>query len=80
LELKGKWGMADPRSEVKNCDICANDVFRESWKQTGVVQAAFAPPTFKGNGAAAPATGTPEQEALVQAITDRVLAELSKQR
>src|SRR5215813_11637775 len=27
LELKGKWGMSDPRSETKNCDICANDIF-----------------------------------------------------
>ena len=32
LDLKGKWGMQDPRTEIKNCDICANDVFRESWK------------------------------------------------
>ena len=36
LELKGKWGFTDPRLEMKNCDICSNDVFRESWKDTGV--------------------------------------------
>jgi len=87
LDLKGKWGFADPRSEVKNCDICANDVFRESWKQTGVDHRAFTPPSFAhpegGNGQAptanpaAPAAGL-DMEALVQAITDRVMAELKK--
>ena len=87
LDLKGKWGFADPRSEVKNCDICANDVFRESWKQTGVDHRAFNPPSFVqsegGNGQApsanpvAPAAGL-DMEALVQAITDRVMAELKK--
>ena len=41
--------MQDPRTEMKNCDICANDVFRESWKETGVAPAAFAPPSFKSS-------------------------------
>ena len=38
LDLKQKWGYTDPRLEpgMENCDICANDVFRESWGQTGV--------------------------------------------
>ncbi len=90
LDLKGKWGMSDPRTEIKNCDICANDVFRASWKETGVAPAAFSPPSFKsaatqgtgcpGNGSAAPARCTAEQEALIQAITDRVLAELSMRK
>jgi L-fuculose-phosphate aldolase len=71
LDLKGKWGFTDPRNEMKNCDICANDVFRESWKDAGVVQSAFAPPSYKGNGAS-------DQEALIQAITERVMAELGK--
>ena len=30
---------------MKNCDICANDVFRASWKQTGVQPLAFQPPS-----------------------------------
>ena len=46
LELKGKWGMADPRSDLTNCDVCANDVFRNSWKETGVRPEAFQPPSF----------------------------------
>lgn len=47
LELKQQWGWKDPRNteEFKNCDICANDIFRESWKESGVERRAFdAPP------------------------------------
>ncbi|MDP1560496.1 MAG: class II aldolase/adducin family protein [Pirellulaceae bacterium] len=46
LELKDKWGFTDPRNtpEYKNCDICANDIFRESWSATGVERKAFAEP------------------------------------
>jgi L-fuculose-phosphate aldolase len=69
---------------MENCDICANDVFRDSWKGAGVERRAFeAPPAMPAKGksapAAAPATGGAiDQEALVQAITDRVMAELAK--
>ena len=69
--------------EYKNCDICANDVFRDSWKETGVQQTAFTPPRYKtdapagSNGQAhGSANGSADQEALVQAITDRVLSAL----
>ena len=48
LNLKQKWGLADPRLEMTNCDICANDVFRESWKTAGVKPKAFQPPTTGG--------------------------------
>jgi L-fuculose-phosphate aldolase len=87
IDLKGKWGFKDARAEMKNCELCANDVFRESWKETGVQHRAFDPPKFHcaeagGNGAAStapmPAQGTPEQEALIQAITERVMAALKK--
>jgi L-fuculose-phosphate aldolase len=82
LELKEKWGLKDARAEMKNCDICANDVFRESWKETGVEQQAFQPPVFRDPQAGAPTppgancncNGTPDQEALIRAITDRVMA------
>ncbi|MEN6497133.1 MAG: class II aldolase/adducin family protein [Thermoguttaceae bacterium] len=95
LNLKGKWGFKDPRSEMKNSDICANDVFRDSWKDTGVAPRAFNPPSFQGaqcaanpgaapspappaNGSAAGGTAVPpEMEALVKAITDRVMAALN---
>jgi L-fuculose-phosphate aldolase len=77
LKLKQEWGFADPRNteEYKDCDICANDIFRHSWKESGVAPRAFPrPPTMSK-----PAESDPsDQEALVQAITERVLAELQK--
>ena len=82
LDLKQKWGFTDPRLEMKNCDICANDAFRESWKAAGVLPKAFQPPAHAtasdghATGAAAPA----DQEALIQAITDRVMAMLDKRQ
>ncbi len=77
MELKQKWGFTDPRTteEYEDCDICANDIFRDSWQEAGVERRAFAAPAGEaGNGS--PQLG---EEALVQAITDRVIAELQKQ-
>ena len=86
LELKDKWGFSDPRNtpEFENCDICANDIFRDSWKDSGVERNAFpAPPAMGGSKASTPApaagsNGAIDQEALVRAITERVMAELAK--
>jgi L-fuculose-phosphate aldolase len=61
LTLKQKWGFTDPRldPEMKNCDICANDVFRESWKSTGVQRKAFeAPPPARLASADSPVNGS----------------------
>jgi len=86
LELKRQWGFDDPRIEMKNCDICANDALRDSWKETGVKPVAFEAPQFRSRDAAGPASangsagaapGTPQHEALVQLITDRVIAVLN---
>lgn len=94
LGLKSRLGFSDPRldPEMKDCDICANDMFRSSWSQVGVAPRAFEPPPAMGrsNGSgaakvvrAATANGQPpaipnDQEALVQMITDRVLAALTQ--
>jgi L-fuculose-phosphate aldolase len=53
LELKAKWGFADPRNtdEYKNCDICANDIFRHTWQDTGVERRAFPDPPAMGKEA-----------------------------
>jgi L-fuculose-phosphate aldolase len=83
LDLKQKWGFADPRSEMKNCDICANDAFRESWKSAGVAPRAFQPPAQQAGSdghASAAAAAPADQEALIQAITDRVMTMLDKRR
>ncbi len=91
LQLKGKWGFKDPRTEMENCDICANDIFRDSWREAGVRPEAFQPPRFRdgqacrapdGSGDARSGNGTPkttpEQEDLIRTITDRVMAVLSR--
>ena len=90
LDLKKKWGYQDPRNEMKNCDICANDVFRSSWKETGVAPKAFTPPTAActreaGNGQSPDSTPAAlpqgaDMEALIQAITERVMAALAQQK
>ena len=88
MTMKEEWGFKDPRHEMKNCELCANDVFRESWKETGVSMQTFQPPRFREGGSgtngptAAGANGTPptpDQEALIQTITERVMAALKQQ-
>lgn len=94
LDLKNKWGWKDPRLEkgMENCDICANDVFRSSWANTGVEPKAFEPPPpMRAAKAEAPAAkpapvsstnGSPkaplDQDALVKMITDQVMAALAR--
>jgi len=78
LELKQTWGFTDPRNtpEYEDCDICANDIFRESWNDSGVQRRAFdAPPPMGPNGNAA---GSSDQEVLIKTITDRVMQALGK--
>jgi L-fuculose-phosphate aldolase len=80
LDLKKGWGYADPRNtpEYLNCDVCANDIFRHSWKDASVERQAFNPaPPAGPTPAAAPTADV--QEALIQAITDRVMEALTKQ-
>jgi len=59
LALKQQWGWSDPRNtdEYKNCDICANDIFRESWASSGVERKAFPAPPPMGPNAAKAANG-----------------------
>jgi L-fuculose-phosphate aldolase len=89
LDLKTKWGYKDARlgPGMENCDICANDVFRDSWQETGVERKAFeAPPPARPKSAATvqPAaagklsSGESDQEALIRTITDRVMAALQQ--
>lgn len=91
LELKQNWGWTDPRNtpEYENCDICANDIFRESWQESGVERRAFEPPPPMGPQASggSPSPEAPnvsanghaaaiDQEALIQEITNRVMTTL----
>lgn len=80
LKLKDDWGWSDPRNtqEYEDCDICANDIFRESWKDSGVEPRAFERPPEMSPQASPNGSGNDSQEALIQAITERVVAELAK--
>lgn len=81
LDLKSKWGFTDPRldPEMKDCDICANDMFRSRWEDAGVKPSAFAPPLVAPASTAATSNGNGhiDQEALVKMITDRVMAAIN---
>ncbi|MFN6140348.1 MAG: class II aldolase/adducin family protein [Planctomycetota bacterium] len=71
LDLKKKWGWADPRNtdEYKNCDICANDIFRESWKQSGVQRRAFpAPPPMAPSASQSAAITSAVSAAVAQSV------------
>ncbi|MCC9603877.1 class II aldolase/adducin family protein [Stieleria sp. JC731] len=91
LDLKDQWGYKDPRNtkEFEDCDICANDIFRNSWKDSGVERRAFdAPPAMPAQVAAAAAAPAPaaapsaspaagiSEEQLVKLITDEVLRQM----
>lgn len=91
LDLKAKWGFTDPRltEEYKNCDICANDIFRESWESSGVERRAFdAPPampakaveavTAAAKSVASTGMSAADEERLVKLITDQVMSQLGK--
>lgn len=94
LELKDKWGFADPRNtkEFENCDVCANDIFRDSWQASGVQRRAFPRASAaerSGNSASSPAAGNGsagngsassasniDEEQLVKLITNEVMRQL----
>ena len=81
LDLKQEWGFDDPRlkKDYENCDICANDVFRDSWKEAGVDRRGFpAPPPMPAVEATPTSTTSADEEAIVQMITDRVLEALAQ--
>ena len=76
LALKQQWGFKDPRLEknMENCDICANDVFRKSWGNTGVSRSAFDPPPAMNS--APSSSQNVDYEAVVKAVTEQVCKEL----
>ncbi|GIX03239.1 MAG: L-fuculose-phosphate aldolase [Planctomycetaceae bacterium] len=85
LELKKRLGFDDPRFHVEDCDLCGNSAFRDGYKEGVPQPQAFEPPPhYTGYLARQKTSGEPqtalppaEMEALVQAITDQVMAALS---
>jgi len=63
LKIKQSLGFVDPRYGLKECELCDNDEWRPG------VQCAVPPPE-------AIVGLDPEAEALVQTVTDQILAQL----
>lgn len=66
LKIKQSLGIPDPRYGLKECELCDNDGWRPG------VSCAVPPREEK------PAAADPEAEALVQTLTDQILASLNK--
>lgn len=66
LKIKQSLGIPDPRYGLKECELCDNDGWRP-----GVTCAVSNGTNAEGSNGAAP---DPEAEALIQAITDQILA------
>lgn len=83
LDLKQRLGYTDPRLELENCELCANDVFRNSWRESGVRQEAFQPPRFhcqqSGSSSSSIQLSDEEREELIRLVTDRVMEILQSQ-
>jgi L-fuculose-phosphate aldolase len=82
IELKKKWGYADPRHEPRyaGADLFADDVFRASWADCGVHAGAFGAPAWsraavdcnQNAGVAQPF----DEEAFIERIAERVAQKL----
>jgi L-fuculose-phosphate aldolase len=90
LDLKKKLGYEDPRNKIENCDLCGNSVFRDGYSGFEPEPVAFRRteegcscgcstknPAASANGQTDPAN---DLEALVQTITDQVVAALAGSR
>lgn len=82
IELKKKWGYADPRHEAsyQDADLFADDVFRSWWQECGVHSGAFGAPAWSRAAAecsASAASAPPfDEETFIERIADRVAQKL----
>ena len=81
LELKKRWGHADPRhaAEYAGSDLFADDVFRDTWHESGVQSGAFGAPNWSRAAQDCRDASPPlDEDALVERIAERVAQKLSK--
>jgi L-fuculose-phosphate aldolase len=77
LDLKQRLGFDDPRFQVEDCDLCGNSAFRDGYCENTPQPKAFPPPpSYPGYLQGSSSNGM-DQESLVKAITDQVMASLS---
>ena len=84
LDLKKRLGFDDPRFHFEDCDLCGNSAFRSGYAERNIPEpqtCAFdAPPSFPGYlsqpGSGLSSVPAADQEALIRAITDEVMAAL----
>jgi L-fuculose-phosphate aldolase len=80
LDFKKRLGIADPRLECENCDLCGNSVFGRGYSETRE-PIAFpprdaSPGPVESDGSAA--GGGNDLETLVRVVTDRVFAAIQE--
>jgi len=93
MKFKERIGIDDPRSHIKDCELCGPSVFSHGYGDFVPEPYAFPrdeqePTTFVDGSAcecqtktcATPAAGQPDIEKLVQTITDQVMASLTMAR
>jgi L-fuculose-phosphate aldolase len=89
MEFKKRLGIDDPRLRLENCDLCSNSHFREGYSEFVPQAKAFVQPTSASANGRSPRGVEPsangkhggaghDVEALVQTITDQVLAALQR--
>jgi L-fuculose-phosphate aldolase len=82
IELKKKWGYADPRHDPSyaGSDLFADDVFRDAWQACGVSSGAFGAPDWSRAAAESkpPSNGHAPQldDATIDRIAERVAEKL----
>jgi L-fuculose-phosphate aldolase len=80
VELKKKWGIADPRQEpgYQGSDLFADDVFRSTWKECGVHAGAFGAPAWSRAAAEhnCQSSAPVVDDALIEKIAERVAEKL----
>jgi len=79
LDLKKRLGFDDPRFQVEDCDLCGNSAFRDGYcEHLPQPRALPAPPKYAGYlQRGGDSSNGMDQESLVQAITEQVLAAIS---
>jgi L-fuculose-phosphate aldolase len=78
LDIKKRLGYDDPRLRYENCDLCSNSVFNRGYSEFAPEPKAFKrePDQVKARSSNGASADEVDVEALVQTITEKVMASL----